>query len=157
VWDSQIGAQSKCIFHTQQKVIEQQYYFFLPLSNPVLHIFCTHFCTFFLFLFFKKEQTLQQHCDRFSRNFKVHSQPQFSFCWWKSQKKVTKQQKSQEISRPDKQIRNWYVFDMKICKVFGMQFDLYIGQTAIKNLHIHRSNFLIGDYGGFWSNFLMGF
>jgi hypothetical protein len=30
-----------------------------------------------------------------------------------------------------------------------MQFDRYIGQTPIKNLHIPRSKFLIGEYGGF--------
>jgi hypothetical protein len=29
-----------------------------------------------------------------------------------------------------------------------MQFDRYIGQTPIKNLHIPRSKFLIGEYGG---------
>jgi hypothetical protein len=56
-------------------------------------------------------------------------------------------------TRPDKQIGNWYVFDMKIWKVFGMQFDRYIGQIPIKNLHISRSKFLIGEYGGFWSEF----
>jgi hypothetical protein len=38
----------------------------------------------------------------------------------------------QTTTRPDKLIGIWYVFDMKIWKVFGMQFD----QTPIKNLHI---------------------
>jgi hypothetical protein len=31
------------------------------------------------------------------------------------------------------------------------EFDRYIGQTPIKNLHIPRSKILIGEYGGFWS------
>jgi hypothetical protein len=43
-------------------------------------------------------------------------------------------------ARPDKLIGNWYAFDLKIWYVIGMQFDRYIGQTPIKNLHIPRSN-----------------
>jgi hypothetical protein len=34
-----------------------------------------------------------------------------------------------------------------------MQFDRYIGQTPIKNLHIPRSKILIGEYGGFCLEF----
>jgi hypothetical protein len=48
----------------------------------------------------------------------------------------------------------WYVFDMKIWKVFGIQFDRYIGQTRIKNLHISRSKIKIFDRG-IW-RFLIG-
>jgi hypothetical protein len=44
------------------------------------------------------------------------------------------------LTRPDKLIGNWYVFDLKFWYVIGMHFDRYIGQTPIKNLHIPRSN-----------------